>query len=222
MSGYMSIIRVHNLMKRTGCLLVVKYGAWILLLFNLMLFLFISDAPLNLWTIALGIWVFLSSSVSVTLLPFFYQRFLGRWSYWLLLLGIHPLDFIVLQNISQNLILRGLMQLTLLFIGWAAIVSIGIQLVKHDFGLKLIAWLSLLFMFAWVAMAAQGNYINSVMSFAWTDEPNFVKWVNGLLMAASIIILLGITSFLWHTALILWKEIVDPSPRRRTAKTLKK
>lgn len=208
-------------MNRSRWYSYAKYSAWGTILFNILL-LVVGNRDVNfILGIIILIWFFLSSFLAVTLLAFLYQKHQGRWWYWLLLLGVCVLGGVVIQNTQAPANpLRVIGQSFLVFGTWTVGISLSIQLFKHDFSLKLATILTLIWVWICVIIFTQQPSLFDIgLRFIVWGEPWFIWWMGALTLAGMIVLPICIASFLWHTALILWRELFEASPAPRSTST---
>lgn len=207
-------------MKTSCWIAALKNGAWGILLFNMLLLAGLHDYTFSSFIFVLVLlgWVILSSLAAALALPFFYQKLLSRWWYWTILLGLIVSDVAVYQDLStQAQTLPTLTRLIAFLARFALITSLTIQLAKRNFGLRLLAWLSLFWIWSVAIFVLGGTDIVEALLQAVSSEPSLTMWwIANLGIELILLVPFALASFLWHSGCTLLREVRDASPSLRS------
>jgi len=199
-----------------SCLLAwLTRSAWGVLLFDLLL---IAVVPANLnfdsqlLLFAYAAWLILSPIAAATWLMVRYRTFFRTWTGWatpILVLIISMMVFAgVLPVNHPNL--SSFFSLLLLVSTVCIGVATAILFWYQDVSLKLIGWMSVIYIWALVlGWRFQGNLMTSYMSSLINPNqpPQSLWWINSLMCIMGWVVPLGFIGFVGHTIKLIVREL---------------
>jgi hypothetical protein len=162
----------------------------------LQLLIYCALVPLSLFlAVAWLVWVYRSQ----------FARLRGWLAVVLLFVAISLLQ--TFQQAAPSLSL--LLPVLLLTAMWLVLLASTVFLSKHDAGLSIIAWTSLLgIWFLYLLWRSQGNLIMHLLAFMEpTNRPLAIQFLEPLFFLSACLLPLGFFSFLGHTLRLLIKEM---------------
>jgi hypothetical protein len=202
----------------------ISFWLWGLLAFNAVLIVFSAELPVTEQTLplalALVLWFFLSQVVIPVVLVIIYRRYLTGWGIWLVLISLFMLTAFAMQGGADMLgsTLVALSSLMLVSSSMALVTAVVILMFRYDLGLRIAAWATVISIWAAVFVwVAQGNVIEAMLqSF---EQPGAgtaasIWWLSLLFAGMNCLVPLALLSFLWHTLLLLKREIKGEFPAK--------
>jgi hypothetical protein len=189
--------------------------SWAVIAFDIVLIFLVADKPItsaNLaWLLIALAWLFLSLGAAIAFLTIYHRRRFTDWRIWLVLLimfvGGATVTLGIVRIATASFALLGSM--LFLFVGLSLLIALCIRLYHRDIGPVLIAWLTLIIVWsAVIAWRWQGNLIElSFQSMEYPNQPSPVSWLSLLFSSACCLVPLALLSFLWHTLVLLRREM---------------
>lgn len=199
--------------------------AWIILLLNIILVLFLPERVLrfSLLVWVLAVWLLLTFFLIATWFSFTYRSFFQTGAGWLLAISVAIIALFVVTGNPDSLPSRLSFLFSMLALPglWLMFLATLILLWRRDKGLLLVGGLPLLFVWsAFLTWQYQGNLIELWLeSLNQPTAPSPLWWLNSLFCLSACLLPLAMLSFVGHSLRLLVNEFRDShdlSPMERT------
>lgn len=196
-----------------------RHWLWVLFFADLFLFVVLGKYPLTDNNTLLVMTVFTLSVIGLVILTsaltIRHQRVCLHWPVWLSLIGLFLVATFVQSSQPYPSLNVATMTSTLFLISVPALVIIAsIKFFQKDIGLMFCGWLSLVATWALlIGWISSGNLLDpaleSLEGIRVTPAPS---WPGTLMSAVCCIMPLALMSFVWHTGVILRREVYRIAP----------